>query len=509
MTALIIMDGFGITNDRRGNAIVEAGTPNLDALKSRFAHTTIGASGLDVGLPDGQMGNSEVGHLNLGAGRVVYQELTRIDKDIREGAFFKKEALLWAMDGAKAAGTALHLLGLVSDGGVHSHNTHLYALLKMAKTAGVSRVYIHCFLDGRDTPPASGLGYIKELESEIRDIGAGEIATVMGRYWAMDRDNIWDRVKRAYDAIVHGEGLTAADAVEAVEKSYAKHETDEFVQPTVVQRDGKPLACIRPNDSVVFFNFRPDRARQLTRAFIDENFSGFERRNGFFPLRYATMTQYDETFANLRIVNEPEEVKNTLGEYLSALGKTQLRIAETQKYAHVTFFFNGGVEEPNAGEDRILIPSLKVSTFDLAPEMSARGIADEAIARIESGAYDFMILNFANCDMVGHTGIIPAAVEAVKVVDIETGRVVEAILRNGGRCIVTADHGNAEQMIDAETGEPHTAHTTNPVPVILCDPALMTIKLRADGRLCDIAPTLLEMAGIAQPREMTGKTLID
>ena len=502
------MDGFGITDEAYGNAILEAGTPNLDALKARFAHTTIGASGLDVGLPDGQMGNSEVGHLNLGAGRVVYQELTQIDKDIREGEFFKKETLLWAMEGAKAPGAALHLMGLVSDGGVHSHNTHLYALLKMAKGEGVPRVYIHCFLDGRDTPPSSGLGYIKELESEIKNIGAGEIATVMGRYWAMDRDNIWDRVKRAYDAVTLGEGLTAANAEEAVEKSYAKNETDEFVQPTIVQKDGKPVAVIRPNDSVVFFNFRPDRARQLTRAFISEDFSGFERRDGFFPLRYVTMTQYDETFTNLRIVNEPEEVANTLGEYLSALGKTQLRIAETQKYAHVTFFFNGGVEEPNTGEDRVLVPSLKVATFDLAPEMCARGIADEAVTRIESGAYDFMILNFANCDMVGHTGIIPAAVEAVRAVDIETGRMVEAILRNGGRAIITADHGNAEQMINAETGEPHTAHTTNPTPVILCDPALETATLRTDGCLCDIAPTLLEMAGIPKPKEMTGKTLI-
>ena len=508
ITALIIMDGFGIADDRCENAILKAGTPNLDALKARFAYTTIGASGLDVGLPDGQMGNSEVGHLNLGAGRVVYQELTRIDKDIREGTFFKKEALLWAMEDAKSSGAALHLMGLVSDGGVHSHNTHLYALLKMAKAEGLPRVYVHCFLDGRDTPPASGLGYIKELESEIRKIGAGEIATVMGRYWAMDRDNIWDRVKRAYDAIVLGEGLAAACAEEAVEKSYANHETDEFVQPTIVQKNGAPVARIQPNDSVIFFNFRPDRARQLTRAFISEEFNGFTRRNGFFPLRYVTMTQYDETFTNLRVVNEPEEVKNTLGEYVSALGKTQLRIAETQKYAHVTFFFNGGVEEPNVGEDRVLIPSLKVATFDLAPEMSAREIADEAISRIESGAYDFMILNFANCDMVGHTGIISAAIKAVQTVDIETGRVVEAILRCGGRAIITADHGNAEQMIDAETGEPHTAHTTNPTPMILCDPAFATAALRTDGRLCDIAPTLLEIAGIPQPAEMTGKTLI-
>ena len=508
MTALIIMDGFGIANNSNaGNAIIEAGTPRLDALKARFAHTTICASGLAVGLPDGQMGNSEVGHLNLGAGRIVYQELTRIDKDIHEGEFFKKEALLWAMDGAKAPGTALHLMGLVSDGGVHSHNTHLYALLKMAKMEGVRRVYIHCFLDGRDTPPASGLDYIKELESEILRVGIGEIATVMGRYWAMDRDNIWDRVKRAYDAITLGEGLAATDASEAVEASYARQETDEFVQPTIIQKDGGPVAHVNPNDSVVFFNFRPDRARQLTRAFVCKNFTGFSRQDGCFPLRYVTMTQYDETFTNLRFVNKPMALTNTLGEYLSALGKTQLRIAETQKYAHVTFFFNGGTEAPNAGEDRILIPSLKVATFDLAPEMSAKKIADEAIACIDSGKYDFMILNFANCDMVGHTGVMPAAVKAARTVDIETGSVVETILRNGGRCIVTADHGNAEQMIDPETGEPFTAHTTNPVPVILCDPALKNTKLRTDGRLCDIAPTLLEMAGISQPEEMTGKPL--
>jgi len=508
LTALIIMDGFGITGDKYGNAVLMAGTPQLDALKARFPYTTIGASGLNVGLPDGQMGNSEVGHLNLGAGRVVYQELTRIDKDIRDGEFFRKDALLWAMEGAKSPGAGLHLMGLVSDGGVHSHNTHLYALLEMAKAHGVSRVYIHCFLDGRDVPPSSGLGYVKELEAEMNRIGVGRIATVMGRYWAMDRDNIWDRVQRAYNAIVLGEGLSAESAEEAVEQSYSRNETDEFVQPTVIRKDGNPVACVRPGDSVIFFNFRPDRARQLTRAFISEDFNGFTRQNGFFPLRYVTMTQYDETFTGLRVVNEPATLSNTLGEYLSNLGKTQLRIAETQKYAHVTFFFNGGVEAPNAGEDRVLIPSLKVATFDMKPEMSAAGIADEAIARIESCAYDFMILNFANCDMVGHTGKIPAAIKAVREVDAQTGRVVEAILRGGGRCVVTADHGNAEQMIDPKDGSPFTAHTTNPVPVILCDPEREKVVPRSGGRLCDIAPTLLKMAGISQPKEMTGESLI-
>ena len=503
------MDGFGIADDKYGNAVLMAGTPHLDTLSKRFPHTTIGASGLDVGLPDGQMGNSEVGHLNMGAGRIVYQELTRIDKDIRDGSFFRKDALLWAMEGAKAPGAALHLMGLVSDGGVHSHNTHIYALLEMAKAQGIARVYVHCFLDGRDVPPSSGLGYIKELEAVMKRIGTGEIATVMGRYWAMDRDNLWDRIQRAYDAIVLGEGLEAESAMNAVEQSYAKNETDEFVQPTVVKKDGKPIACVQPGDSLVFFNFRPDRARQLTHTFIAEDFTGFTRRSGFFPLRYVTMTQYDETFAGLRIVNEPASLSNTLGEYLSKHGMTQLRIAETQKYAHVTFFFNGGVEMPNTGEDRILIPSSKVTTFDLEPEMSAAEIADTAVGRIESGNYDFMILNFANCDMVGHTGVIPAAIEAVRTVDVQTGRVVEAILRNGGRCIVTADHGNAEQMIDPETGGPFTAHTTNPVPLILCDPDRENAPLRSGGRLCDIVPTLLEIAGIQQPKEMTGTSLLE
>ncbi len=508
MTALVIMDGFGIAGPENTNAILMAGTPNLDRLEARFPHGQIGASGMDVGLPDGQMGNSEVGHLNIGAGRVVYQELTRITKDIRDGDFFEKEPLIWAMDTARANGGTLHLMGLLSDGGVHSHNTHLYALLEMAKARGLTRVAVHCFLDGRDVPPKSGIDFVRQLEAEIQRIGVGEIATVMGRYWAMDRDNLWDRVKRAYDALVLGEGLRAASGEEAVLESYKKDETDEFVQPTVVMENGEPVATIKADDSVVFFNFRPDRARQITRAFIQPDFSGFERAKGFFPLQYVTMTQYDETFTGLKVVNLPTPLTNTLGEYLSGLGKTQLRIAETQKYAHVTFFFNGGVEAPNPGEDRVLIPSSKVATFDLKPEMSAYEVADEAVRRIESGAYDFMILNFANCDMVGHTGIIPAAVEAVRAVDICVGRVVDAVLAAGGRCIVTADHGNADQMIDPNNGGPFTAHTTNPVPVILCDPAHEKATLRANGRLADLAPTLLTIAGLPVPPEMTGKSLI-
>ncbi len=509
LTALLIMDGFGVAPNVNRNAILEAGTPNLDALAARFPHTTIGASGMDVGLPDGQMGNSEVGHLNIGAGRIIYQELTRITKDILDGDFFKKEELIWAIDSAKANGGALHLMGLLSDGGVHSHNTHLYALLEMAKQRGLNRVYVHCFLDGRDVPPSSGLSYVEQLTAKMREIGVGKIATVMGRYWAMDRDNLWDRVRRAYDAIVFGEGLTAESGEAAVRQSYDKNETDEFVQPSVVTENGAPAGCVRPDDSVVFFNFRPDRARQLTRAFIQKDFSGFERKNGWFPLQFVTMTQYDETFTGLRVVNKPETTANTLGEYISGLGLTQLRIAETQKYAHVTFFFNGGVEAPNPGEDRVLIPSSKVATFDMKPEMSAYEIAGEAVKRIESGAYDFMILNYANCDMVGHTGVIPATVEAVRAVDACVGKVVDAILACGGRCIVTADHGNADQMFDPETDGPFTAHTTNPVPVILCDPARLDAKLRDGGRLADLAPTLLEIAGIPVPKEMTGKSLID
>lgn len=510
MNALIIMDGFGISENINRNAILEATTPHLDALCARFPHTQIGASGLDVGLPHGQMGNSEVGHLNIGAGRIVYQELTRISLAIEEGSFFEKEELVWAMEGAKVSGSALHLMGLVSDGGVHSHHTHLYAILQMAKERGLARVYVHCFLDGRDVPPKSGLGYVKELEQEMHRIGVGKIATVMGRYWAMDRDNRWDRVARAYDAMVMGIGTEAESAEQAVLDSYALPDmgTDEFVRPTVIVEEGRPTACVEAGDSVVFFNFRPDRAREITRAFTQMYFSGFARPKGFFPLRFVAMTQYDATLTGVRVVNKPVTLHNTMGEYVSRLGKTQLRIAETEKYAHVTFFFNGGEETLYAGEDRVLIASPKVQTYDLKPEMSAYEVADEVIKRIDSGAYDFMILNFANCDMVGHTGIIPATIEAVRAVDICVGRVAEAILALGGRCIITADHGNADQMLDPDGGVPFTAHTTNPVPVILCDAAKTGAKLRADGRLADLMPTLLEMAGIPVPEEMTGKSLL-
>ena len=508
ISAIVIMDGFGLNPKKEGNAIAAAGTPSLDALEARFPHTSIGASGMDVGLPDGQMGNSEVGHTNIGAGRIVYQELTRITKDIRDGSFFENEALLWAVDTAKAQGTALHLMGLLSDGGVHSHNTHLYALLNLAKRRGLARVYVHCFLDGRDVPPSSGLGFVEQLEAEMKRIGVGEIATVMGRYWSMDRDNLWDRVKRAYDAMALGEGLTASSGAEAVSQSYAKQETDEFVQPTVVLKQGKPVAAIGRGDSVIFFNFRPDRARELTRTFIDTDFSGFERKHGYFPLQFVSMTQYDETFTNLKVANHPVALTNTLGAYLSSLNLTQLRIAETQKYAHVTFFFNGGEETPSPGEDRVLIPSSKVATFDLKPEMSAYEIADEAVARIQSRKYDVMILNFANCDMVGHTGVMDAAVEAVRAVDVCVGRVMDAILAAGGRAILTADHGNADQMYDQERHEPFTAHTTNPVPVILADPSLGARTLRKGGCLADLAPTLLDMMGLPQPKEMTGVSLL-
>lgn len=509
MTALIIMDGFGLNPAHEGNAIYQEGTPHIDALMKKYPHTQLGASGMDVGLPDGQMGNSEVGHLNIGAGRIVYQELTRITKDIMDGEFFKKQPLIDAMDTAKKTGKAVHLMGLVSDGGVHSHNTHLYALLGMCRQRGVDKVYVHCFLDGRDVPPTSGVEYIKELEEKIHEIGVGKIATVMGRYWAMDRDNLWDRVQKAYDAMVLGEGQATADnAVQAVEQSYVKEENDEFVKPTVILEKGEPVATIQEEDSVIFFNFRPDRARQLTRTFIQPDFAGFERGKGYFHVHFVSMTQYDETFTGLAIVNPPESLDSTLGEYLSALGKTQLRIAETQKYAHVTFFFNGGVEKPNAGEDRELIPSSKVATFDLKPDMSAYEVTEKAVRLIGEKKYDVMILNFANCDMVGHTGIMKAAMEAVKAVDICVDKVVTAILENGGRAFVTADHGNADQMVDPENGGPFTAHTTNPVPFIAIGADMIGKHLREGGRLADIAPTMLDSMDIPIPKEMTGRSLI-
>lgn len=509
ITALIILDGFGHRDAVAYNAIRTDGAVHFKKLWENYPHTYIQASGLDVGLPAGQMGNSEVGHLNIGAGRIVYQELTRITKSIDDGDFFRNPAFLKAMDNCKQKNSALHLMGLCSDGGVHSHLEHLYALVRMAKEQGLSKVYIHCFMDGRDTPPRSGEGYIRQLEEKLNEIGAGEIATVSGRYYAMDRDNRFERVERAYAALVYGEGFTAESGHEAMEKSYARGDSDEFVQPTVILKNGKPVATVQPDDSIIFFNFRPDRARELTRAFLFADFDGFERKKGFFPLTYVSMTQYDKTFEDkLSVAFKPETLQNTLGQYLAKLHKTQLRIAETEKYAHVTFFFNGGVEAPNPLEDRCLIPSPKVATYDLKPEMSAYEVTEEAVKRIDSGKYDVMILNFANPDMVGHTGVMEAAVKAVHAVDACLEKVVDAILRQGGRCIITADHGNCEYMWDEKQNAPFTAHTTNPVPCVLVDDTRKDVKLRSDGRLSDLSPTLLDLMGVEKPAEMTGNTLI-
>ncbi len=506
VTALLILDGFGIgKDDPKSNAIVAAGTPNIDALKEKYSCTSIGASGLDVGLPDGQMGNSEVGHTNIGAGRVVYQMLVKITKDIQDGVFFENKALLGAMENAKANDSALHLIGLVSPGGVHSHTEHLYGLLEMAKRNGLKKVYVHALLDGRDEPPASAAEFVQELADKIREIGVGSVATVMGRFYAMDRDFAWDRVEKAYAAMVYGEGVKADDPVQAIKDSYAAGVTDEFMVPTVTDGAG----TIKANDSVVFFNFRPDRARQITRAFVDPDFTGFERRRGFFPLHYVCMTQYDAKMPNVTVAYPPETLDQTMGEYLSRHGKTQLRIAETQKYAHVTFFFNGGEERTFPGEDRILIPSPDVATFDMKPEMSAYEVKDAVIKCIDEEKYDAIILNFANCDMVGHTGIMDAAVKAVKAVDDCVGQVVNAILAHGGKCIITADHGNADQMIDPVSGGPFTAHSTNPVPVIVIDPEHPKYALRQGGRLCDLCPTMLRLMGMEQPKQMTGVSLIE
>ena len=509
VTALIILDGFGYRENSDHNAVLTDGARNFKSLWDKYPHTLIQASGMDVGLPRGQMGNSEVGHLNIGAGRIVYQEFTRITKSIEDGDFFSNPAFIKAAENCRKNDSQLHLFGLCSDGGVHSHLEHVYALLEFAKQQGLTKVYIHCFMDGRDTPPQSGAGYIKDLENKIQQIGCGEIATVSGRYYAMDRDNRFERVERAYAALTYGEGVTASSAEEAMLQSYAKGETDEFVKPTVIMKDGAPVATVKANDSVIFFNFRPDRARELTRAYLFEDFTGFERRFGCFPLTYISMTQYDKTFSGLLdIAFKPEGLDNTLGQYLAANGKTQLRIAETEKYAHVTFFFNGGVEAPNPLEDRCLIPSPKVPTYDMQPEMSAYEVAKEAAERVLSGKYDVMILNFANPDMVGHTGVMDAAVKAVHAVDECLAKVVEAILKTGGRCIITADHGNCEYMWDEQNNVPFTAHTTNPVPCVLVDDSRSTVQLRADGRLSDLAPTLLDLLGMEKPKEMTGKSLI-
>ncbi len=498
--ALIIMDGYGINQNTEGNAIFEAKKPNLDKYFKECPNTVIQASGLDVGLPDGQMGNSEVGHTNIGAGRIVYQMLVKITKDIEDGTILKNEALLGAMNAAKESKKALHLMGLLSPGGVHSHNTHLYGLLDMAKKVGVEKVYVHTFLDGRDVPPSSAAEYMAELEEKIKEIGIGSIATISGRFYAMDRDNAWDRVEKAYAALVYGEGVQETDAVEAVKNSYANGVTDEFMLPTVVDKKG----MVQDGDSVIFFNFRPDRARQLTRSFVDPEFKGFERRNDM-KVKFVCMAQYDAEMPNVTVAYPPEELKMTFGEYVSKMNLTQLRIAETQKYAHVTFFFNGGEEKQFEGEDRILIKSPDVATFDMKPEMSAYEVCDAVVEAINADKYDVIILNYANCDMVGHTGIIPAAVEAVEAVDKCVGKMVDAILQKGGVACITAGHGNADQMIDPVTGGPFTAHTTNPVPFIVVGE---DCELREGGRLADIAPTMLKLLGLPQPEEMTGESLI-
>ena len=497
-TTLIIMDGFGTGGGETGNAVKTAKTPRLDGFFQEFAHTTLSASGLDVGLPDGQMGNSEVGHTNIGGGRVVFQDLPRITRAIEDGSFFRNPAYNHAMDACLEKGSALHLFGLLSDGGVHSHLTHLFALLKMAKDKGLTRVYIHAFLDGRDVSPTSGADFVAQTVAECAKIGVGKIATVMGRYYAMDRDKRWDRVEQAYDAMVYGRGVSNSDPVDAVAQSYAKGVTDEFVEPVVCDSEG----TISDNDSIIFFNFRPDRAREITRVFVDPAFDGFNRE--IFPLTYVCTTEYDATMPNVLVAFPRNPVRNGLGEYLSRMGMTQLRIAETEKYAHVTFFFNGGSEEVFPGEDRVLVASPKVATYDLQPEMSAFEVTDRCVERIESGNYDVIILNFANCDMVGHTGVYEAAVKAVETVDACVGRVVDATRAMGGIAMITADHGNAEEMRKPD-GSPMTAHTTNLVPFILVG---ADAKLHA-GRLADIAPTILDIMGLACPPEMDGKSLID
>ena len=501
--ALIIMDGFGLREDTKANAVKMAKTPNLDELMKKYPFVTGSASGLDVGLPDGQMGNSEVGHLNMGAGRVVYQDLTKITKAIEDGDFFKNAELIKACDNAK--GHALHIWGLLSDGGVHSHNTHLYGLIKLAKERGVEKIYIHAFMDGRDTPPTSGVDYIKELQNKIDKIGAGTLASVIGRYYSMDRDKRWERVKRAYDALTIGEGHYEKDMLAGIEKSYAADVTDEFIEPIVlVDENENPIGRVKDGDSVIFFNFRPDRAREITRAFVDDAFDGFERTK-IKDLTYVCFTEYDATMPNVTIAFPKSAPVNTLGEYISKLGYSQLRCAETEKYAHVTFFFNGGIEEPNEGEDRILVPSPKVATYDLQPEMSAREVGEKLVEAIKSEKYDFIITNFANPDMVGHTGVLEAAIKAIETVDEQVGKAARAMLETDGVMLICADHGNSETMQEAD-GSPMTAHTSNPVPFILVNNYGMS--LAEGGRLCDLAPTLLDIMNIKQPEEMTGRSLL-
>ncbi|MEW5706554.1 MAG: 2,3-bisphosphoglycerate-independent phosphoglycerate mutase [Actinomycetota bacterium] len=506
---LCVLDGWGENPDKVGNAIETANTPNLDRYRIEFPFTTLGAAGEAVGLPEGQMGNSEVGHLNLGAGRIVYQEITRISKSIREGDFFKNKALIEAMEQANKKGAAVHLMGLLSDGGVHSHIEHLFALINLAKMQGIKRLYIHAFLDGRDVPPQSALKYFEQLDKKIAEVNLGEVATVAGRYYAMDRDNRWERVERAYNAMVYAKGEQAYSASQAVEQSYEKGIVDEFVEPTVIidKDSGKPVPRIKDGDSVIFFNFRADRAREITRAFIEEDFTSFNR--GVHPPKvfFVCMTQYDITFENCVVAFPPQELTHVLADVLAEHNLRQLHTAETEKYAHVTFFFNGGEEAPKEGEDRVLVPSPKVPTYDLKPEMSAFEVTDVVVDAIKSGKYDFIVVNFANGDMVGHTGVFEAAVKAAEAVDVCTGRIVEMARSRGGAVFITADHGNADKMIDFAHHQPFTAHTTNRVPfyAIVSD----HFKLRNDGILADVAPTILDVMHIKQPSEMTGKSLIE
>ena len=503
---LMVLDGYGLNDKTEGNAIAQANTPVMDKLMAEYPFQKGNASGLYVGLPDGQMGNSEVGHMNIGAGRIIYQELTRISKSIEDGTFFENKALLAAIENVKKNNSDLHLYGLLSDGGVHSHNTHVYGLLELAKRNGVKNVYIHTFLDGRDTPPASGKGFVEELQAKMDEIGVGKIASVHGRYYAMDRDNNWDRIEKAYDALVQGKGIMATDAAQAIGDSYENGVNDEFVVPTVITEDGKPVATIKPNDSIIFFNFRPDRAREITHAFCDEDFDKFVRVNGFMPLTYVCFTDYDETIGNKQVAFVKETITNTFGEFLAANGKTQLRLAETEKYAHVTFFFNGGIEEPNENEERSLVKSPAVATYDLKPEMSAPEVGERLDAAITSDKYDVIVINFANPDMVGHTGVEEAAVNACKAVDECLGKVMQTARDMNAVLFVTADHGNSDQMWDYENNQPHTAHTLNPVVF-----AVYNYKGNLNGthgKLADIAPTILKVLSIAQPKEMTGESLL-
>ncbi len=504
---LLILDGYGLNTHTEGNAVAMANTPVMDKLEAEYPFVKGYASGLAVGLPDGQMGNSEVGHMNMGAGRIVYQNLTRISKSIADGDFYENEELLKAVENCKKNDSALHLMGLVSSGGVHSHIEHIYGLLELAKRNGIEKVYLHAFMDGRDTPPDSGKAFLAEVEAKMAEIGVGSIATVSGRYYAMDRDKNYDRVVKAYDAMTKGEGVTAASAAEAMEASYAQQVYDEFVVPCVITKDGKPTATIQDGDSCVFFNFRPDRAREMTHCFCDDDFSFFER-GPRLSTTFVVFTDYDTTIENKLVAFKDQKLTNTLGEYAASLGLHQVRIAETEKYAHVTFFFNGGVEEPNVNEDRILVPSPKdVPTYDLKPQMSCPEVCEKLCEAIRSDKYELVITNFANPDMVGHTGVIPAAVKAIEVVDEAVGKVVEAVKEVGGQLFILADHGNADQMIDPATGEPFTAHTTNPVPFILVN-ADPKYTLREGGCLADVAPTLLQLLEVPQPAEMTGKSLL-